>query len=529
MAKIKKIIVAILVVLTCLTFCACQGIQGEQGPQGIQGPQGEQGIQGPQGVPGQTGATGPQGVPGQTGATGPQGPEGQPGADGSVWHTGWAVPLNTLGKNGDMYLDNTSRDYYQKVNGVWNIVGNMQGKEVKQKWDSDGTLKVLAIGNSFSDDALWLLPDILKSLGIYNFRISNLYIGGCVLSTHATNIRENNAVYEFRTNTGNGWSTQTGTALYTGLMADDWDYITMQQGSSHSGVAESYSYLTEIIDYVERYKPNAKLGWQMTWAYQQDSTHGSFPTYNSDQTTMYNAIINTVKSEVATKLDVNFIVPNGTAVQNARTSFLGDTLTRDGFHMSTDVGRYLTALSYAYLTTGYSLDDVAYAPAGVSNDIKTVCIESVKNAIVKPYTVTQSAYTTAPSLQNYTQMAFADYGWTDLAYWNSMDEPYWNEVNTTADNAKQFVCTKKFTKTELPVGAVIEILPGYKYRPEAWVNDAKQSSRPDTTSTRFITVTDEWWGNYTKRAFNVCKTDNSSIVDKTDQVKNAFRIWLPKN
>ena len=70
----------------------------------------------------------------------------------------------------------------------------MQNRAEIKKWNRNKTLKILAIGNSFSDDALWLLPDILKSLGINNFRISNLYIGGCVLSTHATNIKENNAV-----------------------------------------------------------------------------------------------------------------------------------------------------------------------------------------------------------------------------------------------------------------------------------------------------------------------------------------------
>ena len=268
----------------------------------------------------------------------------------------------------------------------------MQNRAEIKKWNRNKTLKILAIGNSFSDDALWLLPDILKSLGINNFRISNLYIGGCLLSTHATNIKENNPAYEFRTNTGDGWSTVYESALYSGLMADEWDFITMQQGSPQSGLANTYSPLTEIIDFVKKYKPNAKLGWQMTWAYQQDSTHGAFATYNSDQTTMYNAIVGAVKSEIATNVHIGFVIPNGTAVQNARTSFLGDTLTRDGFHMSYDIGRYITALSYATLITGYDIDEVSYVPDGVSDEIKSVCIESVKNAIKTPYRVTQSAH-----------------------------------------------------------------------------------------------------------------------------------------
>ena len=49
----------------------------------------------------------------------------------------------------------------------------LENKDITMKWDKNKQLKILAIGNSFSDDALWLLPDILKSLGIFKYRISN--------------------------------------------------------------------------------------------------------------------------------------------------------------------------------------------------------------------------------------------------------------------------------------------------------------------------------------------------------------------
>ena len=265
-----------------------------------------------------------------------------------------------------------------------------------EKWNREKTLKILAIGNSFSDDALWLLPDILKSLGIRKFRVSNLYIGGCVLKTHSENIDSDAPAYEFRTNTGNGWETEFNTTLYTGLVADEWNFITFQQGSPDSGKRETYSYLAPVIDFVKKYRPSAKLGWQMTWAYQQDSNHGAFADYDCDQTTMYNAVVSAVKSEIATNKSIEFVVPNGTAIQNARTSYLGDTLTRDGFHMSYDIGRFITALSYARLITGYSLDEVTFAPDGVDENAKRVCIESVKNAIINPYLVTKSTYNAKP-------------------------------------------------------------------------------------------------------------------------------------
>ena len=518
--KIQKIISSLLSHCFFFTFTSCAAGQGPQGEIGPQGPQGEQGIQGPQGV---QGIQGPQGV---------QGPQGE---SGSSWLSGWTMPLNSEGKNGDMYLDTTSRDIYQKVNGAWKWIANLQGKEVKQKWDDDGELKILAIGNSFSDDALWLLPDVLKDLGITKFRISNLYIGGCVLETHLNNIKNNSAAYEFRTNTGNGWSTVKETKLIDGVNADDWDYITFQQGSSKSGIADSYSFLTEIIDTVEALKPQAKLAWHMTWAYQKDATLSAFGTYNNDQTKMYNAIINSVKSEILDNYDIHFIIPNGTMVQNARTSFLGDTLTRDGFHLTKDIGRYAAALSYAYLMTGYSIDNVTYVPSGVSEEVKKVCIESVKNAVMKPYTVTQSVYNDGeeePSLEDdYVQMAYEDYGWTDLAYWNST---YTNgkhyEIDTKAANAKNFVCTKMFTRAELPVGSIIEIDAGYQYRPEGWIGTESQpsASRPASTSVARIVIDEAWWGEFDTRAFNICKKPTADLTGATAAAKAAFRIWLPK-
>lgn len=113
-----------------------QGPQGEQGPAGSQGPQGEQGIQGPQGPQGQQGAQGAQGPQGQQGAQGPQGEQGQQGIqgeqgpagqDGTSFRNGKGQPSDSLGINGDTYLDLNTYDLYTKENGKWTKVGNISG------------------------------------------------------------------------------------------------------------------------------------------------------------------------------------------------------------------------------------------------------------------------------------------------------------------------------------------------------------------------------------------------------------------
>jgi hypothetical protein len=131
----------------------------------------------------------------------------------------------------------------------------------------------------------------------------------------------------------------------------------------------------------------------MTWAYQKDSTHEKFVNYQHDQMKMYEAILDAVKTCVLSTGEFAAIVPVGTAVQNARTSYLGDTITRDGFHMSIPFGRYLAALTFGRVLTGKSVEGIAYAPDGVGEDLKAIAIESVENAVKAPFEVTQSAFT----------------------------------------------------------------------------------------------------------------------------------------
>ncbi len=57
---------------------------------------------------------------------------------------------------------------------------------------------------------------------------------------------------------------------------------------------------------------------------------------------MYQAIADAVKK--AAKVNkIKIVIPSGTAIQNARTSFIGDHLNRDGYHLDVKIGRYTAA------------------------------------------------------------------------------------------------------------------------------------------------------------------------------------------
>lgn len=105
------------------------------------------------------------------------------------------------------------------------------------------------------------------------------------------------------------------------VLNEDWDYITFQQASGSSGLADTYDDLQELMDIVRELQPDAKFGWNMTWAYQGNSNHADFKNYNKNQKTMYNSIVSAVQNKVDTNKDIDFVIPTGTSVQNARTSF----------------------------------------------------------------------------------------------------------------------------------------------------------------------------------------------------------------
>lgn len=398
-----------------------------------------------------------------------------------------------------------------------------------ESWKDDNVLRILTIGNSFSDDTMEYVYQIAQSAGVEKVELGNLYIGGCTLDTHAQHAQHDGAAYEYRTNFNGSWRTQQSTKMSTAITSKKWDFISLQQASGSSGVESTYSKLPELIKYVQsKANPEAKLVWNMTWAYQQNSTHEEFPKYNSDQATMYNKILNAVETQVKTQPDITMVSPTGTAIQNARTSYVGDNLTRDGYHLTTDLGRYIAGLTFFHQLTGVSIENLEYAPAGISESLQKIAIESAMNAVKAPTKVTNSQYTEAPAFDysNYTKLELT---WTPLGYWNSTDATLHHQINTTAGNSKQFYASAQYTPEDIPVGSIIEVSIGWQYRPEAWKSEGKQSSRPDNVTVQQTIVTEEWWGSYTHRAFNLSKTGTPSLENAADEIPGALVIWIPKN
>lgn len=226
-------------------------------------------------------------------------------------------------------------------------------------------MKILAIGNSFSEDATYYLKKMCDSVGA-EAKIVNLYIPGCNLRQQAANIRENARAYRYELN---GLYTDRVVSIADTLQEDAWDVVTVQQQSGHSGLYESYGEdFQTVLSCVRQYAPNAKIYFHRTWAYEVGSDHPQFAFYDNDQEKMHTAICETAARVCAENGSLP-IIPCGDAVYALRkhpefnVTVGGESLCRDTFHMSIVYGRYLLGLVWYVALFGGDAQKVSFVPS----------------------------------------------------------------------------------------------------------------------------------------------------------------------
>ena len=293
-------------------------------------------------------------------------------------------------------------------------------------------LKVLTLGHSLGNDTNWMLSMIAKAEGYQDMSVGFLYYSGCPLKSHVKFMNNDSAVYKL-------WLSSTATAdqppksienvtMKQAITHDYWDIIIMQGGVFEIGHDETYTdgKIQFIQDYVNQYKtnPNAVFGWHMPWACPTDNTlrdqypyspntyYTSYEAFNDDRTTMYNAITGCVGNYITTDDSFIYLIPSGTAIENALSSYLEETdLHRDYVHVS-DLGRVISSYTWYCTLAGIDhLDEVKLdaipkaflkSTADKTQDRvlteseKAIILEAVNNALANPLQMTQSDYTTAP-------------------------------------------------------------------------------------------------------------------------------------
>ena len=211
-------------------------------------------------------------------------------------------------------------------------------------------MNVLMIGNSFSMDAERYLHRIAR-VGGDTINTCAPYIGGCSLERHWRDLLGEKKDYELLYN---GERTGFYVSLNECLYNRSWDVIAFQQQSGASGHIETYMpYLCNIVEFVKKVQPNAKLYIHETWAYEDGCPRikeaAGFESYEEMRENVISAY-----REAARMINADGIIPAGEMFGKMHDEGITD-IHRDTYHASYGTGRYALGLVWYRTLTGKSV------------------------------------------------------------------------------------------------------------------------------------------------------------------------------
>ena len=122
--------------------------------------------------------------------------------------------------------------------------------------EGQGRLRVLAIGNSFAEDAMYYVPAIMESLGVDPATYSAYFAAHSAASLqHWYAIAESGETIELTYRGGEHMEVEQGNLAE--ILAQDWDVITLQQYSEYSINYDTYNpWLRLMIDFIRQHCTN---------------------------------------------------------------------------------------------------------------------------------------------------------------------------------------------------------------------------------------------------------------------------------
>lgn len=179
-------------------------------------------------------------------------------------------------------------------------------------------VKVLTIGNSFSNNAVSYLPAMAKAEG-KTLVLFQAAIGGASFSRHVQHLKAYEADPEseegrpYKDRVHPVTNEKKDFSLREALEADDWDYVTIQQVSQNSYKPETYDDAHVLIEYIRKYAPNAEILVHQTWPYRDD-----YPGYKDgfSRDKMYEGLT-AAYQQLANQYGFR-IIPSGDAFQMAQ-------------------------------------------------------------------------------------------------------------------------------------------------------------------------------------------------------------------
>lgn len=322
--------------------------------------------------------------------------------------------------------------------------------------EDDGIMRILILGHSLGVDSAYLLPAIMEAEGMTDFEIGLVY-GSYSMNQHREWITTGAKKYCYREYTygqdtnwrradcyGNFTMSVPGEAndiyIEDGSIAQpmeyaierrDWDIVIIMAGSSEQTGVEPAGHrdyfdagniqpwLDFVLEHDIEKATKPKFAWHMCWSFPNDDSllndarrafkQKYFGTGPEADLEAYKSGMEVTKEQVL-PFNFDYILPAGTAIQNAKSSALtGRALYRDYIHCN-DYGRLIAGYTWFCTLTGTDirdckigpfhyeamLDQVARLlkqPVELTQQQKDILVESVENALKNPYEMTQSQYT----------------------------------------------------------------------------------------------------------------------------------------
>ena len=303
-------------------------------------------------------------------------------------------------------------------------------------FDERSSLRLLAIGNSYTEDMCEWIYKMADEAGIEDVVVANLMYPGRNLRRICEHIEQQDTDYIYYKHT---YSVSRSVAdsnvnILQGIKAEDWDVIALQAWYPEAaygldGIGQDETkWLTTVTNYIKQNatNKNVELAFNMVWAQERELSDdvtepiGYTPGHNRNNygntVSEYQRIVEQTKKSFGegSELGYKYVLPIGTGIENARTSYLagirgttkttwgngGDLqggLQRDTCHLNY-LGKYVADLIWMEMLTDVTIDEITYTPEVTyadgtvifDADVVATAKEAAKAAVENPYEITAS-------------------------------------------------------------------------------------------------------------------------------------------
>lgn len=251
------------------------------------------------------------------------------------------------------------------------------------------SVKLLTIGDGMANQSANEALIRIASATNKDMVICNMYVNNASLSKHLINIKTNAPVYTYkRIDKSLNINNQLNQKLRDVVSKENWDYIAIEECVDSAGLVNGYNeYLPKVIEYIKSWasNPHLKILIHQPWAYRSDATAHGFITYNYDQLKMFNQITSSINTS---KPLTSKIVPIGTAIQNGRTTYLGESVVNGDIDLNARSGQVIAALTWYETLFNVDVSKIDMTIPGTSEYASNLFKQTAHSAVVNSSQIT---------------------------------------------------------------------------------------------------------------------------------------------